>query len=151
MCVITSSCVKRNTVKVFIFFSRNCVQQVICLSSLVCLLATRLRLHEGKVIKDRRHHLRTYPNCFVAKELIDWLIEHKEASDRETAIKIMQKLLDQSIVHHGKAERRVCVQCVRLVFVCTILVFTPRSWSLHVLFLFLSVYLNMFWERSVIN
>ena len=63
--------------------------------------APRLRLHEGKVIKDRRHHLRTYPNCFVGKELIDWLIEHKEASDRDTAIKIMQKLLDQSIIHHG--------------------------------------------------
>ncbi|XP_053482838.1 DEP domain-containing mTOR-interacting protein isoform X1 [Ictalurus furcatus] len=60
----------------------------------------RLRLHEGKVIKDRRHHLRTYPNCFVAKELIDWLIEHKEASDRDVAIKIMQKLLDQNIIHH---------------------------------------------------
>lgn len=61
----------------------------------------RLRLHEGKVIKDRRHHLRTYPNCFVAKELIDWLIEHKEATDRDMAIKIMQKLLEQSIIHHG--------------------------------------------------
>lgn len=66
----------------------------------------RLRLHEGKVIKDRRHHLRTYPNCFVAKELIDWLIEHKEASDRDTAIKIMQKLLDQSIIHHVCDEHR---------------------------------------------
>ncbi|XP_043972386.1 DEP domain-containing mTOR-interacting protein isoform X1 [Gambusia affinis] len=66
----------------------------------------RLRLHEGKVIKDRRHHLRTYPNCFVAKELIDWLIEHKEASDRDTAIRIMQKLLDQSIVHHVCDEHR---------------------------------------------
>lgn len=65
--------------------------------------SVRLRLHEGKVIKDRRHHLRTYPNCFVAKELIDWLIEHKEAMDRDTAIKIVQKLLDQSIVHHGEA------------------------------------------------
>lgn len=54
------------------------------------------------MIKDRRHHLRTYPNCFVAKELIDWLLEHKEAMDRDTAIKIMQKLLDQSIVHHGE-------------------------------------------------
>ncbi len=62
---------------------------------------SRLRLHEAKVIKDRRHHLRTYPNCFVAKEIIDWLIEHKEASDRDTSIKIMQKLLDQSIIHHG--------------------------------------------------
>lgn len=70
------------------------------------LLSVRLRLHEGKVIKDRRHHLRTYPNCFVAKELIDWLIEHKEAMDRDTAIKIMQKLLDQSIVHHGEVAPR---------------------------------------------
>ncbi|CAH7116105.1 Deptor [Phodopus roborovskii] len=59
-----------------------------------------LRLHEEKVIKDRRHHLKTYPNCFVAKELIDWLIEHKEASDRETAIKLMQKLADRGIIHH---------------------------------------------------
>ncbi|XP_060726398.1 DEP domain-containing mTOR-interacting protein isoform X4 [Tachysurus vachellii] len=66
----------------------------------------RLRLHEGKVIKDRRHHLRTYPNCFVAKELIDWLIEHKEATDRDMAIKIMQKLLDQSIIHHVCDEHK---------------------------------------------
>ncbi|XP_072536738.1 DEP domain-containing mTOR-interacting protein [Salminus brasiliensis] len=66
----------------------------------------RLRLHEGKVIKDRRHHLRTYPNCFVAKELIDWLMEHKEACDRDTAIKIMQKLLDQSIIHHVCDEHK---------------------------------------------
>ncbi|XP_025896519.1 DEP domain-containing mTOR-interacting protein [Nothoprocta perdicaria] len=62
----------------------------------------RLRLHEEKVIKDRRHHLKTYPNCFVAKELIDWLIDHKEASDRETAIKLVQKLLDHSIIHHAQ-------------------------------------------------
>lgn len=63
---------------------------------------SRLRLHEEKVIKDRRHHLKTYPNCFVAKELIDWLIEHKEASDRETAVKLMQKLADRGIIHHGE-------------------------------------------------
>ncbi|KAF6725419.1 DEP domain-containing mTOR-interacting protein [Oryzias melastigma] len=66
----------------------------------------RLRLHEAKVIKDRRHHLRTYPNCFVAKELIDWLLEHKEASDRATAIKIVQRLMDQSIIHHVCDEHR---------------------------------------------
>lgn len=66
----------------------------------------RLRLREAKVIKDRRHHLRTYPNCFVAKEIVDWLIEHKEASDRDTSIKIMQKLLDQSIIHHVCDEHK---------------------------------------------
>lgn len=68
----------------------------------VLVYRSRLRLHEEKVIKDRRHHLKTYPNCFVAKELIDWLIEHKEASDRETAIKLMQKLADRGIIHHGE-------------------------------------------------
>ncbi|KQK82144.1 DEP domain-containing mTOR-interacting protein [Amazona aestiva] len=67
---------------------------------------SRLRLHEEKVIKDRRHHLKTYPNCFVAKELIDWLIDHKEASDRETAIKLVQKLLDHSIIHHVCDEHK---------------------------------------------
>uniref|UniRef100_A0A803T438 DEP domain containing MTOR interacting protein n=1 Tax=Anolis carolinensis TaxID=28377 RepID=A0A803T438_ANOCA len=66
----------------------------------------RLRLHEEKIIKDRRHHLKTYPNCFVAKELIDWLIDHKEASDREMAIKLVQKLLDRSIIHHVCDEHK---------------------------------------------
>lgn len=83
-------------------------ESFVSLRLLSVLLPDRLRLHEGKVIKDRRHHLRTYPNCFVAKELIDWLIEHKEATERDTAIKIMQKLLDQCIIHHGKVVLFVC-------------------------------------------
>ncbi|KAG8570195.1 hypothetical protein GDO81_011141 [Engystomops pustulosus] len=62
--------------------------------------ASRLRLHEEKIIKDRRHHLRTYPNCFVAREVIDWLIERKEASDRTIAIELMQKMIDTNIIHH---------------------------------------------------
>nr|XP_006639558.1 PREDICTED: DEP domain-containing mTOR-interacting protein-like isoform X1 [Lepisosteus oculatus] len=60
----------------------------------------RLRLHDGKLIKDRRCYLRTYPNCFVAKEAIDWLIAHKEAPDRETAVRLMQHLMAHDIVHH---------------------------------------------------
>ncbi|KAG2461497.1 DEP domain-containing mTOR-interacting protein isoform X1 [Polypterus senegalus] len=60
----------------------------------------RLRLHDAKLIKDRRYHLRTYPNCFVARELTDWLIDHKEAPDRETAMKLMQKLMSHNIIHH---------------------------------------------------
>ncbi|KAI1233465.1 hypothetical protein IHE44_0004645 [Lamprotornis superbus] len=66
----------------------------------------RLRLHDGKLVKDRRYHLRTYPNCFVAKELTDWLIEHKEAPDRETAIRLLQKLMDHYIIHHGVCFRQ---------------------------------------------
>lgn len=64
----------------------------------------RLRLHDGKLIKDRRYHFRTYPNCFVAHELIDWLVSHKEAADRATAASLMQHLMDHDILHHGKKE-----------------------------------------------
>ncbi|XP_063780521.1 DEP domain-containing mTOR-interacting protein [Pseudophryne corroboree] len=60
----------------------------------------RLRLHEDKVIKDRRRHLRTYPNCFVAREAVDWLIDRKEASDRITAIELMQKMVENNTIHH---------------------------------------------------
>lgn len=69
-----------------------------------CLCTPRLRLHDGKLIKERRYHLRTYPNCFVAHELTDWLVAHKEAPDRATAICLMQHLMDHDIVHHGKQE-----------------------------------------------
>ncbi|XP_060898438.1 DEP domain-containing mTOR-interacting protein [Labrus mixtus] len=67
----------------------------------------RLRLHDGKLIKDRRYHLRTYPNCFVAQELTDWLVSHKEAPDRVTAVCLMQHLIDQDIVHHVCDKRPV--------------------------------------------
>ncbi|KAK2914681.1 hypothetical protein Q8A73_005275 [Channa argus] len=60
----------------------------------------RLKLHDGKLIKDRRYHLRTYPNCFIAQELVDWLVSHKEAPDRVTAVCLMQHLMDHDIVHH---------------------------------------------------
>ena len=65
-------------------------------------LISRLRLHDGKLIKDRRYHLRTYPNCFVAQELIDWLVSHKETPDRATAVSLLQHLMDHDIIHHGK-------------------------------------------------
>ncbi|XP_034387955.1 DEP domain-containing mTOR-interacting protein [Cyclopterus lumpus] len=67
----------------------------------------RLRLHDGKLIKDRRYHLRTYPNCFVAEELIDWLVGHKEAPDRATAVCLMQHLMDHDILHHVCDKRPV--------------------------------------------
>ncbi|KAM9408745.1 DEP domain-containing mTOR-interacting protein [Pholidichthys leucotaenia] len=60
----------------------------------------RLRLHDGKLIKDRRYHLRTYPNCFVAQELIDWLVSHREAADRATAVHLVQHLMEHDILHH---------------------------------------------------
>ncbi|CAB1353511.1 unnamed protein product, partial [Coregonus sp. 'balchen'] len=57
----------------------------------------RLRLHDGKLIKDQRYNLRTYPNCFVAQELTDWLISHKEAPDGAMTVCLMQHLMDHDI------------------------------------------------------
>lgn len=67
----------------------------------------RLRLHDGKLIKDRRYHLRTYPNCFVAQELVDWIVSHKEAPDRATAVSLLQHLMDHDIIHHVCDKRPV--------------------------------------------
>ncbi|XP_029357433.1 DEP domain-containing mTOR-interacting protein isoform X2 [Echeneis naucrates] len=67
----------------------------------------RLRLHGGKLIKDRRYHLRTYPNCFVAQELVDWLLSHKVAADRAMAVCLMQHLMDHDIIHHVCDKRPV--------------------------------------------
>ncbi|XP_069813265.1 DEP domain-containing mTOR-interacting protein isoform X2 [Dendropsophus ebraccatus] len=60
----------------------------------------RLRFHEDKIIKDRRHNVSTYPNSFVAREAIDWIMDHKEAADRAVAKEIMQKLIDHNSIHH---------------------------------------------------
>ncbi|XP_068598236.1 DEP domain-containing mTOR-interacting protein-like [Brachionichthys hirsutus] len=67
----------------------------------------RLRLHDGKLIKDRRYHLRTYPNCFVGQELISWLVSHKESPDRATAVRLLQHLMDNDIIHHVCDKRSV--------------------------------------------
>ncbi|XP_038551689.1 DEP domain-containing mTOR-interacting protein [Micropterus salmoides] len=75
----------------------------------------RLRLHDEKLIRDRHHHLRTYPNCFVAQELIDWLVSHKEAPDRATAACLMQHLIDHDIVHHV-CDKRTVFQDAKLLY-----------------------------------
>ena len=63
----------------------------------------RLRLHceQPPLIKDRRYHARMYQKCLVGRELVDWLIEHLEASNRNTAITCMRALQDLGLIHHG--------------------------------------------------
>lgn len=63
----------------------------------------RLRLHceQPPMIKDRRYHARMYQKCFVGRELVDWLIEHLEATNRNIAVKCMRALQDVGLIHHG--------------------------------------------------
>ena len=62
----------------------------------------RIRLHceQPPLIKDRRYHARMYQKCFVGRELVDWLIEHLEASNRNLAVKCMRALQDINLLHH---------------------------------------------------
>ncbi|MEL6437939.1 MAG: DEP domain-containing protein [Cyanobacteria bacterium J06621_8] len=50
-------------------------------------------------VKDRRYRLTTYPQCFVGKELVQWLIENKELLTAE-AIAWGQSLIDHNLIEH---------------------------------------------------
>lgn len=65
----------------------------------------RLLLHEEEppLIKDRRFHLKVYEKCFVGHEMVDWLLKKGEVESRSEAVAMMQKLLDNGVVHHGKS------------------------------------------------
>lgn len=66
----------------------------------------RLLLHEEDppLIKDRRYHLKVYEMCFVGHEMVDWLLKKGEVESRSEAVAMMQKLLDNGVVHHGESQ-----------------------------------------------
>ena len=63
----------------------------------------RLLLHDEQppLIKDRRYHLKLYPQCFVGSELVDWLLGKGEVNSRMEAVAMMQKLCENGVIHHG--------------------------------------------------
>ena len=64
----------------------------------------RLLLHDEDppIIKARRYHLRVYESCFVGHDMVDWLLKKGEVESRKEAVAMMQKLLDNGVIHHGK-------------------------------------------------
>ena len=64
----------------------------------------RQLLHEEDppLIKDRRYHLKVYEKCFIGVEMVDWLLRKGEVESRSEAVAMMQKLLDNGVVHHGE-------------------------------------------------
>lgn len=64
----------------------------------------RLTLHDHfpGMVKDRRYHLKTYSTCVVGHELVTWLVDRKETETRKEAVAVMQKLLDNGVIHHGE-------------------------------------------------
>lgn len=66
-----------------------------------------LHAENPPLIKDRRYHLRTYQTCFAGHEMVDWLLKKGEVESRSEAVAMMQKLIDNGVIHHGKCSGSV--------------------------------------------
>ncbi|KNC46778.1 pyridine nucleotide-disulfide oxidoreductase dimerization region [Thecamonas trahens ATCC 50062] len=60
--------------------------------------------HAGVDVRDRKYHLRTYPNVFVGSEAVSWLVESSIAAERTEAVHIGQILLEAGIFGHVKSK-----------------------------------------------
>uniref|UniRef100_A0A8C3ANN1 Rap guanine nucleotide exchange factor 3 n=1 Tax=Cyclopterus lumpus TaxID=8103 RepID=A0A8C3ANN1_CYCLU len=57
------------------------------------------------LIRDRKHHLKTYRHCCSGKELVDWLMKQNEClQSRSQAVGMWQVLVDEGILVHVKHE-----------------------------------------------
>ncbi|KAI7808726.1 putative 1-phosphatidylinositol 3-phosphate 5-kinase [Triplophysa rosa] len=63
----------------------------------------------GMEFQDHRYWLRTYPNCIVGKELVNWLLRNGTISNRAQAIAIGQALVEgrwlDCVTHHDQIFR----------------------------------------------
>ncbi|XP_035238655.1 rap guanine nucleotide exchange factor 3 isoform X2 [Anguilla anguilla] len=57
------------------------------------------------LIRDRKHHLKTYRQCSTGKELVDWLMTLNDSlQSRSQAVGMWQVLVDEGILVHVKQE-----------------------------------------------
>lgn len=62
-------------------------------------LVDQMRGPDGVDIKDRRHRLNVYPQCFIGTDAVHWLMRTQKATHTE-ALRIGQMLIDRGLMHH---------------------------------------------------
>lgn len=63
-------------------------------------LTDKIRAAGGLSICDRTYRLKKYKQCFVASELVKWLIDSGEAEGEEQAVELGQLLVNTDYIHH---------------------------------------------------
>jgi sensor c-di-GMP phosphodiesterase-like protein len=66
-------------------------------------LLQNMRTPGGLDIRDRIYHLRSYPQCFVGREAVDWLVKHQHVS-RPDAVRLGQRLAALGLISHVQDE-----------------------------------------------
>jgi len=67
-------------------------------------LLTLVLSPSGISIKNRKVRLKTYKNCFLGKDLVNWLCDNEITADRQSAIIIGQKFIDLKYIKHAAEE-----------------------------------------------
>lgn len=62
-----------------------------------------MRTPGGLDIRDRMYRLRTYPQCFVGREAVDWIVQHHRVS-RADAVRMGQHLSALGLLSHVLQE-----------------------------------------------
>ena len=73
------------------------------------MFSCRAKNEDCQLIKSRPCHDFVYRKCFTGRELVDWLIQNGEVSDRGQGLILGRELLDQGIIKHGKQGWEVCI------------------------------------------
>ena len=66
-------------------------------------LATAMQQPDGVDIQDRTFRLKSYNQCFVGSEAVDWLVSYLRVS-RADAVRVGQRLLTENWIRHVANE-----------------------------------------------
>lgn len=58
---------------------------------------------ENTLLQPREEEGVKYERTFMASEFLDWLVQEGEATSREEAEQLCQRLLEHGIIQHGEA------------------------------------------------
>ena len=67
---------------------------------LICAAAVKPVAEGGVEIKDRKHHFKTYKQCFLGNEFVKWLISKNYAKSAEEATNIGVQCVEQLLLIH---------------------------------------------------